>query len=447
MCERCSRASEGLLRVDGPKRVRVRRLSYGKASHRNTMILTNCPVCAAPLPDTSAKQCSRCKTRYCGPACQKQHWEQGHDKLCKKIKKGGGAEQFHAEMKYAESVVVAAKACAEDTKGQTCYICLEAIHSRTGEGLVRGCACGDRDGVASGRAGVAHVSCLAEQAKILVTEAQENNLGVDACNERWERWHTCGLCKQEYHGVVKCALGWACWKTNLGRPEADQVRGLAMNLLGNGLNDAGHFEDALSVREAELSTIRRLGAPEQRMLSTLANIGTTYEYLGQLEKGLGIKQHVYARSMEFYGKEDERALIEANNYADSLKGLQRFEEAKALLHKTLPVARRVLGENDNLTLMMRCIYASALYRAEKATLDDVREAVAMFDELARTTRRKLGEAHPLAVMVAQDLQNVEGKLRKHEELEDMGFSSLAEAKEVLSAMEAMMTGDNSGPGI
>ena len=130
--------------------MRVRRLSYGKASHRNTMILTNCPVCAAPLPDTSAKQCSRCKTRYCGPACQKQHWEQGHDKLCKKIKKGGGAEQFHAEMKYAESVVVAAKACAEDTKGQTCYICLEAIHSRTGEGLVRGCACGDRDGVASG---------------------------------------------------------------------------------------------------------------------------------------------------------------------------------------------------------------------------------------------------------------------------------------------------------
>ena len=97
--------------------------------------------------------------------------------------------------------------------------------------------------------------------------------------------------------------------------------------------------------------------------------------------------------------------------------------------------------------MMRCIYASALYRAKKATLDDVREAVAMFDELARTTRRKLGEAHPLAVMVAQDLQNVQGKLRKHEELEDMGFSSLAEAKEVLSAMEAMMTGDNSGPGI
>ena len=80
-------------------------------------------------------------------------------------------------MKYAESVVVAAKACAEDTKGQTCYICLEAIHSRTGEGLVRGCACGDRECVSSPELGVAHVSCLAEQAKILFAEAEENNFG------------------------------------------------------------------------------------------------------------------------------------------------------------------------------------------------------------------------------------------------------------------------------
>ena len=37
---------------------------------KRTMILTKCPCCAAPLPTTSAKQCSRCKTRYCGPACQ-----------------------------------------------------------------------------------------------------------------------------------------------------------------------------------------------------------------------------------------------------------------------------------------------------------------------------------------------------------------------------------------
>ena len=134
------------------------------------MILTTCPVCAATLPDLTAKQCSRCKTRYCGPACQEQHWKEGgHDKLCRKVRKGGGAEQYHADSKYKEAVAVAVKKCAADTKGQTCYICTEALHWKTKEGLVRGCAC-------CGTAGCAHVSCLVEQAKILCDEAEENNL-------------------------------------------------------------------------------------------------------------------------------------------------------------------------------------------------------------------------------------------------------------------------------
>ena len=82
------------------------------------MILTQCPVCAASLPARTAKQCSRCKTRYCGQACQEQHWKEGgHDTLCKKIKRGGGAEQYHADKKFTEAVTVAAEACAEDTKG------------------------------------------------------------------------------------------------------------------------------------------------------------------------------------------------------------------------------------------------------------------------------------------------------------------------------------------
>ena len=118
---------------------------------------------------------------------------------------------------------------------------MEAVHRRTGEGLVRGCACGDRDGVASGTTGVAHVSCLAEQAKILVAEAVEKH----SDDNQWHRWHTCSLCDQNYHGVVRCALGWACWKTYLGRPETNQDRRSAMQQVGNGLHEAKHLEDCL----------------------------------------------------------------------------------------------------------------------------------------------------------------------------------------------------------
>ncbi len=86
--------------------------------------------------------------------------------MCKKIHRGGNAEQYNANKNYKEAVVVAVEKCAEDTKGQTCYICTQALHWKTKEGLVRMCAC-------RGTAGFVHVSCLAEQAKILVAEADE----------------------------------------------------------------------------------------------------------------------------------------------------------------------------------------------------------------------------------------------------------------------------------
>ena len=156
------------------------------------MIRTCCAACGTPLAHT-APRCGDCHTRYCGRECQKQHWKDGgHNKdICKKIKRGGGAEKYHADTKCAEAVAVAVEKCADDTKGQTCYICTEALHWKTKEGLVRGCAC-------RGTAGFAHVSCLAEQARILVAEAEENNLGYKVVNERRHRWHTCRLCEQKY---------------------------------------------------------------------------------------------------------------------------------------------------------------------------------------------------------------------------------------------------------
>ena len=62
---------------------------------------------------------------------------------------------------------------------------------------------------------------MAEQAKILVTEGEEKNLDAKEQQARWVRWSTCCLCEQHYHGVVRCALGWACWKAYVSRPEDD----------------------------------------------------------------------------------------------------------------------------------------------------------------------------------------------------------------------------------
>ena len=370
------------------------------------MILTTCPACAAPLAHDHKKRCSRCKTRYCNEACQRQHWERGgHEALCRRIKRAGGAEQYHADKKYKEAVAVAVEACADDTKGQTCYICTQALHWKTKEGLVRMCAC-------RGTAGFAHVSCLAEQAKILREEAEENNLGADALDMRWERWYKCSLCEQHHHGVVMCALGWACWKTYVGRPETDWPRQGAINVLGNGLTGAKHYEDALSVKEAELSMLQRIGAPEEHMLAVRSNLAITYQRLGRSEQALSMRRDVYTGVLKLYGGvENEKTLGVALNYANTLLQLQRFEEVKALLRKTIPVARRVLGEGSDLTLRLRTIYAAALYQDPGATLDDIREAETTLEEIERTARRVLGGTHPTTESIELTLRNARTVLR------------------------------------
>ena len=90
------------------------------------MLLINCAACAAPLAH-NAPRCVRCRTRYCNATCQHDHWRRGHKQICKKIHRSGNAEQYYADKKYKEAVAAAVEACAADTKGQTCYICMEAV--------------------------------------------------------------------------------------------------------------------------------------------------------------------------------------------------------------------------------------------------------------------------------------------------------------------------------
>ena len=101
-------------------------------------------------------------------------------------------------------------------------------------------------------------------------------------------------------------------------------------------------------------------------------------------------------------------------YANLLNDLKRFEETKSLLRKKMPVARRVLGENNQITLAMRWNYAGALYKDDGATLDDLREAIMTLEDAGRIARRVFGGTHPFV-----------GKME----------SSLRESREVLSVRD------------
>ena len=140
--------------------------------------------------------------------------------------------------------------------------------------------------------------------------------------------------------------------------------------------------------------------------SSQGNLACTYEKAGRLDEALSLRQEVYSARLKLNGEEDQSTITAANNYADSLRILQRFEEAKALLRKWIPKARRVLGEGHRLTLMMSMNYARALIRDPDATLDDIREAVTTLEETQRIARRVFGGAHPLTEGIEDSLRRV-----------------------------------------
>ena len=58
--------------------------------------------------------------------------------------------------------------------------------------------------------------------------------------------------------------------------------------------------------------------------------------------------------------------------------------------------------------------AAALYKDPGATLGDIREAVATFEEIEPTARRVLGSAHPDATAIGVHLKNSRAALRARE---------------------------------
>ena len=104
-------------------------------------------------------------------------------------------------------------------------------------------------------------------------------------------------------------------------------------------------------------------------------------------------------------------LTAAINYSSALNILVRYGEAKTLLKKVIPAARRVLGPSHEFTFRMMGCYGQALYRDPDATLDGLRESETTLEETERIARRTLGGALPLTTAIGVHLENSRAALR------------------------------------
>ena len=85
-----------------------------------------------------------------------------------------------------------------------------------------------------------------------------------------------------------------------------------------------------------------------------------------------------------------------------------------MLLQWLPVARRVLGEGNGITIRMSKYYAKTLYQDDGATLDDVRAAVTTIEDTAGTARRVFGDTHPFTRWVEDEVRAARAALDARE---------------------------------
>ena len=98
----------------------------------------------------------------------------------------------------------------------------------------------------------------------------------------------------------------------------------------------------------------------------------------------------------------------------------------------MPVARRVLGEGNLITLWFMSTYAESLYSDPGATLDDLREAVTTLEDAGRIARRVFGGAHPRTVDIEDDLRDARAAIGARETPEKLAQDAFRTARAKLA---------------
>ena len=216
----------------------------------------------------------------------------------------------------------------------------------------------------------------------------------------------CGLCEQQHHGVVRCALGWACWKTYAGRPEEDDVWSLAMSALGSALASNNKFDEGLVVYEALLAVEQREPGMNTRIPDVQGALASIYGRLGDTERALEMHRAVFSAKLKHPSKNIKGFVVTIQNLADSLMELGRFAEARDFLKSQIsilqqfpskyPEMKSLMGSDSEYMLILRETYTRTLFerRDPAPTNDDLREAIVILEDLVRRTRRVFGAGHP-----------------------------------------------------
>ena len=81
-----------------------------------------------------------------------------------------------------------------------------------------------------------------------------------------------------------------------------------------------------------------------------------------------------------------------------------------MLRKVMPLALSTFGSDHDNTLRIRGVLAQALYSDEDPSVDELKEAVSLAEDVSRRTTRVFGSSHEIARVSKGTLRNARAAL-------------------------------------
>ena len=121
-----------------------------------------------------------------------------------------------------------------------------------------------------------------------------------------------------------------------------------------------------------------------------------------------------ARRPVNHGIDDASTIQAGLNLSVSLTDLKRYEEARSIQRKIIPVALRILGAENDTTLLLLRTNVRSVYSDPKATLADLRQTERSMRDVLQRTRQIYGASHPDTQTCERFMHNVKQILAKRD---------------------------------
>ena len=162
--------------------------------------------------------------------------------------------------------------------------------------------------------------------------------------------------------------------------------------------------EALALHHEEIHSDIR---PED-FVGARINMACCHAKMGRKEESLKIERDIYAQRLASLGDSHKETLYSAHRLACDLLALSDAHriEARVLLHEVVPRAEQNqdLGPEHKCLLQLRWLYACSLWTDPRGpTLDDLVEAVAIYEDVEKIWLRVFGEKHPETLKLQREV--------------------------------------------